>query len=288
MEVLPWAQLRLDDYTPRTGYTGKLLAGNKSFYDLLGDKSIRELDLSQFDHDWSLANVVAAAVHRDYRQGYVYDLYDRGLGAPALPPLTSQLYQAGYWPTTYARAVFEAIFLGAGVKWSGNLPAVFDTALLPATLPYGYGDTTRAAHELVAGYPPAGQRQRFYDEQNAPLPVGRVLPTKQDPDLHQGSEVQYDTVTFTRTITLKGFYDLKAEQAVHLYCVNFPGLGEISATLEVFVNGQRVGNDDSIRGRGNLETTLTALAERQLLEVGDTMQARYKLDKWNGGLLEAV
>jgi hypothetical protein len=105
VEVLPGAQLRLDDYTPRTGYTGKLLAGNKSFYDLLGDKTLRELDLSQFDHDWSLGTIALGAGHSNYRQGYVYDLYDRGIGAPPQPPLTSQLYQAGYWPTVYARAV---------------------------------------------------------------------------------------------------------------------------------------------------------------------------------------
>jgi hypothetical protein len=107
-------------------------------------------------------------------------------------PLTSPLYQAGYWPTAYARAVWETIFLGAGVKWLGDLPAVFDTALLPATQPYGYGATTRAAQELVAGYPPTAQRQRFTDEQDAVLPVGRTLPTRQDPSLHQGAAVQYD------------------------------------------------------------------------------------------------
>jgi hypothetical protein len=284
VEVLPGAQLRLDDYTPRTGYTGKLLAGNKSFYDLLGDKTLRELDLSAFDHDWSLAAVVAGAGHTSYRQGYVYDLYDRGLGAPPQSPLTSPLYQAGYWPTTYARTVWEAIFLGAGVKWSGELPAVFDTALLPATQPYGYSDTTRAAHELVAGYPPTAQRQRFTDEQDAVLPVGRTLPTKQDASLHQGAAVQYDSVAFSRTITLTGFYDLKAEQQVHLYCVNLPTYGEVSATLQLFVNGKPVGFDDSIRGRGNLETTLTALAERQLLQPGDVVTARYKFDRWKNAL----
>jgi hypothetical protein len=183
VEVLPGAQLRLDDYTPRTSYTGKLLAGNKSFYDLLGDKTLRELDLSQFDHDWSLAAVAAGASHTGCTQGYVYDVYDRGLGAPPVPPLTSQLYQAGYWPTVYARAVWEAIFLGAGVKWSGNLPAAFDTALLPATQPYGYSDATRAAHELVAGCPPLRSAGASVT-QDAVLPVGRVLPAKQDPSLH--------------------------------------------------------------------------------------------------------
>jgi hypothetical protein len=295
VEVLPGAQLRLDEYTPRTGYTGRLLAGNKSFYDLLGDKTLRDLDLSAFDHDWRLAAVVAGAGHTSYTQGYVYDLYDRGLGAPPAPPLASQLYQAGYWPTAYARAVWEAVFVAAGVKWSGNLPAVFDTALLPATRPYGYSEAVRAAHELVAGYAPTAQRRRFTDEQDARLPVSWTRPyqraaggngplTQTSPavnyaDLHQGAAVTFDPVTNSYTVNIVGYYDLKAEQDVAIYCNNILP-GEVSATLEVRVNGQLRGNDDYIRGGGNLDTTLTALAERQLLQVGDVIAGHYKFDKW--------
>lgn len=44
VEVLPGAQLRLSDYSPRGGYNGQLLAGNKSFYDILGDNTLREFD----------------------------------------------------------------------------------------------------------------------------------------------------------------------------------------------------------------------------------------------------
>ncbi|MGI4864635.1 MAG: hypothetical protein ACRYFZ_11995 [Janthinobacterium lividum] len=300
VEVLPGAQLRLDDYTPRTGYTGKLLAGNKSFYDLLvgadGDKMLRDLDLSVFDHDWSLAAVALGATHTSWQQGYVYDLYDRGLGAPPVPTAgSSKLYQAGYWPTAYARAVWEAIFVGAGVKWSGELPAVFDTALLPATLPFGYSEQTRADHELVAGYAPTFQRQRFYDEQDARLAVTWVQPYKRAvsggpfnqtlavdySDLHQGAAVTFDPATNSYTVNLLGFYDLKAEQDVAIYC-NTVLSGEVSATLEVRVNGSLVGNDDHIRGAGNQDTTLTALAERQLLKPGDVIAGHYKFDKWKG------
>ncbi len=279
VEVLPGARLRLSDYTPRTGYTGQLLAGNKAFYDLLGDKTLRDLDMSAFDHEWTLANVVAAAANTSYQRGYVYDLYDRGLGAPPLPPMSSKLYEAGYWPTAYARAVFEQIFTDAGVKWSGTLPPIFDTALLPATQPYGYSDATRQADESVIGYNPTDQRRRFTSEQDAVLPYYQTGATKQDPDLHVGSAAQVDTVLFTRTITLPGYYDLKAEQDVHIYC-NPILPGEVSATAQVFVNGVLVGNEDAIRGGGVLETTLTALAERQLLKPGDVVQARYKFDRW--------
>lgn len=294
VEVLPGAQLRLDDYTPRTGYTGRLLAGNKSFYDLLvgpqGDKMLRDLDLSAFDHEWSLDDVVAGAGHTSYTQGYVYDLYDRGLGAPPLPAAgRSKLYAAGYWPTAYARAVWEAIFLGAGVKWSGDLPAIFDTALLPAAQPFGYSAQVRADYELVAGYAPTAQRQRFTDEQDASLPVTWTQPYQRPAgggpavnyqDLHQGAAVTFNPATNTYTVNLLGFYDLKAEQDVAIYCN--PTFGEVSATLEVRVNGQLRGNDDQIRGDGNQDTMLTALAERQLLQPGDTIAGHYKFDRWSG------
>jgi hypothetical protein len=70
---------------------------------------------------------------------------------------------------------------------------------------------------------------------------------------------------------------------VHIYANPLPIFGTVSATLQLFLNGKPVGTDDSIRGKGILETTLTALAERQLLQPGDVVQARYKFDRWKDG-----
>jgi len=297
VEVLPGARLYLDDHTPRAGYTGKLLAGNRGFYDLLvnedgSDKTLRQLDLSAFDHDWTLGTVAQGAGHSSWEQGYVYDLYDRGLGAPPLPAAgSSKLFEAGYWPSTYARAVLEAIFLGAGVKRKGELPAIFDTALLPAVQAFGYSEATRAAHELVAGYSPTDGRRKFEDEQNNAVPYSWVLPYRHAPavgidevdnsNLHQGAAVSFNAATSTYTVTTPGFYDIKAEQQVAIYC-NSVLNGEVAAALEIKINGTRV-DVDSIRGNGNQDTVLTALAERQLLKVGDTIQARYLFDGFGGG-----
>ncbi|MGI4871656.1 MAG: hypothetical protein ACRYFX_10810 [Janthinobacterium lividum] len=282
VEVLPGARLTLDDYTPRTGYTGKLLAGNKSFYDLLGEKKLRELDLSDFDHDWTLGGVAAGAAHTGWQQGYVYDLYDRGLGTPPLPTAgSSRLYEAGYWPTAYARAVWEAIFAGVGVKWSGDLPAIFDTALLPATAPFGYSEKTRAAVELVAGYAVTDTQIVSHQERDEVIPYHQVTPTKDDMSLHQGSQAAFNAQAHTYTVTVPGYYDLKAEQTVFAYCTGFPLPGEVSVAVEIQVNGQRL-DVDSIRGSDSLYADLTALAERQLLQVGDVVVARYKFDKWKG------
>lgn len=298
VEVLPGARLALDDYTPRAGYTGKLLAGNKQFYDLLvnpdgSDKMLRQLDLTAFDHDWTLAAVVAGAANTRWQQGYCYDLYDRGLGAPPMPTTgSSRLFQAGYWPSIYARAVWEAIFIGAGVKWHGELPAVFDTALLPSPQAFGYSDQTRAAYELVAGYRPTDQSRTFTDEQNNVLPYVYTQPWKRsaspgveaadNTNLHVGAEVDFNVLTSSCTITQVGFYDLRADQDVSIYCLNYVG-GEVSATVQLYINGVLV-NEDGARGQGRINASLTALAERQFLRVGDVVQARYKFDEWKGGL----
>lgn len=47
--------------------------------------------------------------------------------------------------------------------------------------------------------------------------------------------MQYDSVPFTHIITLTGFYDLKAEQHVHLHYNPLPIFGIVSATLQLFV-----------------------------------------------------
>jgi hypothetical protein len=283
VEVLPGAQLRLDDYTPRTGYTSRLLAGNKSFYDLLGDKTLRQLDLSAFDHDWTLAQVAAGAAHSAWQQGYVYDLYDRGQGAPPLPAAgSSRLFEAGYWPTAYARAVWEAIFQGAGVKWRGELPAIFDTALLPATAPFGYSDPTRAAYQAVVGYAATDGTRHFEDEQDDLLPYQQTSPTKADRALRLGSAAVWDPIRRAVIIQQTGYYDLKAEQDMHLYCNSYLN-GTVSATVQVFVNGQFVGFEDQARGSGSQDASLAALAERQLLHAGDVVQGRFKFDAWGSG-----
>jgi hypothetical protein len=299
VEVLPGARLALDDYTPRAGYTGKLLAGNKQFYDLLvnadgSDKMLRQLDLSAFDHDWTLAAVMAGAANTRWQQGYCYDLYDRGLGAPPLTGTSSsRLFQAGYWPSTYARAVLEAIFVTAGVKRLGELPTVFDTALLPSTQAFGYSDQTRAAYELVAGYRPTDQSRTFTDEQDNVLPYVYTQPWKRsaspgveaanNTDLHQGAQVAFSVLTSAYTIQQVGFYDLRADQDVSIYC-NKVLNGEVAATVQVYVNGKLL-NEDAVRGSGRLNASLTALAERQFLKVGDVVQARYKFDGFKTGIL---
>ncbi|MGI4736080.1 MAG: hypothetical protein ACRYG7_12965 [Janthinobacterium lividum] len=48
-------------------------------------------------------------------------------------------------------------------------------------------------------------------------------------------------MTFTCTITLTDYYDMKADQNMHIYANPLPISGTVSATLQLFVNGKPVG-----------------------------------------------
>ena len=102
-------------------------------------------------------------------------------------------------------------------------------------------------------------------------------------NLHQGAQVDFNVLTSTCTITQVGFYDLRADQDVSIYCQSAFN-GEVAATVQLWVNGALV-NEDAVRGKGRIDASLTALAERQFLHVGDTVQARYKFDGFKTGIL---
>lgn len=74
--------------------------------------------------------------------------------------------------------LFRADFHRCKRRLAGHATPIFDTALLPATQPYGYSDATRQAQESVVGYGPSDQRRRFTSEQEAVLPYRQTGATK--------------------------------------------------------------------------------------------------------------
>ncbi|KAA3438482.1 hypothetical protein [Rufibacter hautae] len=87
-------------------YQVQVFAGAVPFFELLGDKTLQELDLSQHNHMWNFAHVATGGLDGMY----IYDLIDRGkpLDLSKVPP--SFLY-----PSIFAIAIWVRIFLEAGV-----------------------------------------------------------------------------------------------------------------------------------------------------------------------------
>ncbi|RNI26621.1 hypothetical protein [Rufibacter latericius] len=87
-------------------YNVQVFAGAVPFFDLLGEKTLQELDLSEYNHLWDFANVAAGGVEGVYS----YDLIDRGK-----PLDLSKVHPSFLYPSVFAKAIWERIFLEAGV-----------------------------------------------------------------------------------------------------------------------------------------------------------------------------
>lgn len=135
-------------------------SGNRNFFDVLGDKSIQELDLSAFNHNWNYADVVANAGNNTWQQGFVYDLYDRGKNLNLDAVDCFDLY-----PSVFARAIWEAIFKDAGFTYTGFTHPMFDRLLVPLNELYQFPDDYRKAREFkVTSNAPDVKRSAHADE----------------------------------------------------------------------------------------------------------------------------
>jgi len=84
----------------------------------LGDKQLSDLDLSDYDHIWSMANVVSSWT-APIGVGFVYPLIDRGYD-----PLETTYYLDQSYPSVYVKTLVDKIFKAAGYRYSS---AFFET-----------------------------------------------------------------------------------------------------------------------------------------------------------------
>jgi len=87
----------------------RVFSGITDFFELLGDKTLQDLDLSQYDHEWTAANVNGAR-QNDNTQGYVYPNinYGRWTGQTLADRPYQDFYPAVYFKTLLETAATEA------------------------------------------------------------------------------------------------------------------------------------------------------------------------------------
>lgn len=81
---------------------------NVEWFSLVKDKSLRDLDLSELDHDWTVANI-EAAITADKSSGYTYPLIDYGdfTDLTVLTVESDEMFPAVFISTIVSRMFFE-------------------------------------------------------------------------------------------------------------------------------------------------------------------------------------
>ncbi|RPD48295.1 hypothetical protein DNI29_06615 [Hymenobacter sediminis] len=272
----------IEQHQVGTGFEAQVVGGNKSFYAAIEGKKLRELTFPDSTaHDWTLPAAVKGAAHTRYSQGYCYELYDRGKGGPAAEA-TVHLHKDEVYPSVYARAVWEQIFVEAGFRWAGPLPEVFDRLLLPATALPTYGEEVRNAAKLVAGIDSRGDKNRIYgrpyegrDEVVRTVPydytngqygyLAPTMPGVYSPATYRWKApfVCYINVSATTTAVIGSPY------------------GSARAQVFVYINGQEIaGGERQVSKKSSQDKsylTPSVSLSKYLVQQGDEVEIRLKL-----------
>jgi hypothetical protein len=257
VEVVPYGKAELQS----GNFDLDIYSGNRNFFDVLGDKSIQELDLSAFNHVWNYATVAANLTNTGWQDGFVYDLYDRG---KALDLATIDAFDL--FPSVFGRAIWEQIFIDAGFTYTGFTHPMFDKLLVPVNEMYQFPDDYRKAREF------------------------RVTTNREDLSLidHRDNILEFDHVKDGFSVDSNGGFDLPA----YTYTVDSSRLmtfeagigvflqtesGSLRATLSIRVNGLVVSSvdfnsPDSGVG-GSAEMFMTIATNPILVMPGDFVQA---------------
>jgi hypothetical protein len=132
MEVVPFGIGKLKEYAPGRYASIEIFSGNINLFDALGEKTIRELNLSAFDHIWSSEKVIGSKDNH-FEQGYVYDIIHRGIIGQETASKWTDLY-----PSTFVRTIWDACFAEVGFSYNWpSMPALFNKLLITPGEVYG-------------------------------------------------------------------------------------------------------------------------------------------------------
>lgn len=79
----------------------------------IGEKTINQLDLSEFGHTFSAANIKASWNHT-YKDGYVYPMF-------GLQSSDNEYKPENFYPSIFYRTILDQMVRGAGFGWTGSL-----------------------------------------------------------------------------------------------------------------------------------------------------------------------
>ncbi|MCK8496048.1 hypothetical protein M0L20_29550 [Spirosoma sp. RP8] len=108
-EVVFYGKAELKSF--KGGWSVNLYQTKKALFEVLGEKSLRDLDLSRFDHKWTLAGISALA---GAAKGVVYPVVDYGAYD------ADTFADDAIFPAVYVHTLIEQMFVESGYRPAGN------------------------------------------------------------------------------------------------------------------------------------------------------------------------
>lgn len=251
VEIFPYGILFLDqveDDLEIGFFEAQIFSGFIGLFEAMGNKSIRDLDLSSFNHKQSVT-AVTGSQSNTWNDCYIYDVIRRGFENDLFQNLARYMY-----PSVFIRKLYEEIFIQNGFTRSGTLPSQLDDFIIPYTedesnVDRNYQEILRnnsarasktSSQEIVSGAP---QRVSFENES-----------TRGNYDLL----LNFNGITGVFSIDFSNYSDYTVECKASLIV---SGTGEIEFFFQE--TNKEIGN-----------TRKTVSSERQILDVSATIRVQ--------------
>lgn len=115
MELIPAGYATLD--TSDDNYEITIYAGNSDIFALIDGLKLSDLDLSDLDHDWTLANILASNANTS---GYIYPLIDYS-NRVVTANISQKVYKDSLYPALFVHTLIERIFSSKGWTIEGDI-----------------------------------------------------------------------------------------------------------------------------------------------------------------------
>jgi hypothetical protein len=210
-------------------YEVNIFGRNANLFNDIGEALLNELDISTFNHNWTMDNEVLSwgtsiveggvAVPFELGKGYVYPMIDYGFDNSEDEFAVSHLF-----PAVYAKEYIDRIFAAAGYTYNSTF---FDSNYFKSLIiPYNGKDlrlTSTQVEDRKVIVQNTIQNQRIYTTASTP-PITIKYPF--NAPAIQDNSTQFNFTTDEATIAQDGYYNLIAEMNYNAeFIVGASGLG---------------------------------------------------------------
>lgn len=233
----------------QAGWNVTLIQATKDLFEALGNKSLRDLDLSRYDHPWTIAGINNFA---GVSEGIVYPVIDYG-------NFDGAAFAAdGIYPAVYAHTLIRQMLVEEGYRASGDW--LEDELIKRIGVPFVDDEPSNHDDQWVADRsarvtvsPPGPGNPALYLGKKVDIsPVPYSVDNQPEDGWTDGKQNNFNTTlhAYVADVAMQLHVQAYQEFSVH---VTF---GAVEARLEVLVNGQSVANEYfSVSGPYNITYT---------------------------------
>jgi len=131
IELVPFALLYLDKYrqTSRGAFFEcRIFAGSVSFFQAIENKTLQDLDMSIYDHDFNPSTIIASQNNTAFTGGYVYDIQQNG----KIDSLNTGLY-SDLTASIFIGNIIQQILIDSGLEYKIEVDPEANNYILPYT-----------------------------------------------------------------------------------------------------------------------------------------------------------